>query len=120
MYVVETTSFVKSPSDEMKKVHREYLLKMLNSGKLKLAGRMTDNTGSCLLWETETVEEAKALASSDTYFSNGQTTFILNLTSSFSTTTLFCWHFCRLVGLFLSYNFCRNSLASCFLLGTVG
>ncbi|MGC8505469.1 MAG: YciI family protein [Thermoplasmata archaeon] len=77
MYVVETTSFVKSPSDEMKKIHREYLLKMLNSGKLKLAGRMVDNTGSFLVWEAETVEEARALASSDPYFSNGLTTFIL-------------------------------------------
>ena len=77
MFVVEITSFVRMPSDELKKVHREFLKKMLEQGELKLAGRMVDNTGSFLVWNTRDIEEAKSLASSDPYFANGLTTFVM-------------------------------------------
>lgn len=77
MYAVEMTSFLKMPEDEIKKIHRQFLKKNLDEGKLKLAGRMIDNTGSFLVWEAPTLEEAWKLASSDPYFKGGYTTFYL-------------------------------------------
>lgn len=77
MYVLEMTSFVKMPGDEIKKKHRAYLRKMVDAGKLMLAGRMVDNTGSLLLWNATNIEEAKKLASDDPYFKEGYTTFFL-------------------------------------------
>jgi uncharacterized protein YciI len=77
MYVMEITSFIKMPDEKMKAIHREFLKKMLGDKKLILAGRMLDNTGSFLLWEVNDTSEAKRVASSDPYFENGFTTFVL-------------------------------------------
>ena len=77
VYAVEMTSFVKMPGDEIKKEHRKFLRHQVENGKLKLAGRMLDNTGSFLVWEAGSLEEAKSLASSDPYFREGYTTFFM-------------------------------------------
>lgn len=77
MFVVEMTSFVKMPEDDIKAEHRKYLRAMVGEGKLKLAGRMIDNTGSFLVWEVSSLEEGKEFASSDPYFKNGYTTFFM-------------------------------------------
>lgn len=77
MYAMEMTAFVRMPEDDVKREHRKFLRKQMDQGHLKLAGRMLDNTGSFMLWEAETLEEAKKLASSDPYFANGYTTFFM-------------------------------------------
>lgn len=77
MYALEMTSFVKMPEDEMKKKHRNYLREQVKMGKLKLAGRMLDNTGSFMVWNATSLEEAKMLASDDPYFKEGYTTFFM-------------------------------------------
>lgn len=77
MYAVEMTSFVKMPEDDIKREHRMYLKENVEKGKLRLAGRMIDNTGSFLVWEAADLKEAKELASADPYFKNGYTTFFM-------------------------------------------
>lgn len=77
MYAMQMTSFIKMPDEEMKKKHRNFLREQVKAGRLKLAGRMLDNTGSFMLWEAPTLEEAKNLISQDPYFKEGYTTFFL-------------------------------------------
>lgn len=77
MFVVQMTSFVKMPGDDIKKEHRNFLKNMVSKGKLKLAGRMIDNTGSFLVWDAKDLEDARKMATGDPYFLQGYTTFFL-------------------------------------------
>jgi|ECHhosMinimDraft_1075155.scaffolds.fasta_scaffold00032_7 uncharacterized protein YciI len=77
MYVLEITSYMVKPDDKLLAEHRKYLKEVLSKGKLKLAGRMADNTGGILLWEVNSIQEAKELALKDPYYEKGVITFVL-------------------------------------------
>jgi|ECHnycMinimDraft_1075156.scaffolds.fasta_scaffold00361_6 Uncharacterized protein conserved in bacteria len=77
MYVLQIVLFLRLPNEEEQKIHRTYLKKMAEKGKLKLAGRMSDDSGSFLLWEVDTLDEARNIAMEEPYYKLGISTFIL-------------------------------------------
>lgn len=48
-------------------VHREYLAKLVESGKLWLSGPWADDTGALLVYEAENLAEAEGLLEADPY-----------------------------------------------------
>jgi uncharacterized protein len=51
--------------------HRQYLTTLKDKGQLVLAGPFTDGSGSLIVYEAATVEEAEALLQSDPFFAHG-------------------------------------------------
>ena len=77
MIICEIVSFSEQPSDEVKKLHRQFLREQSEMRKLVMAGRFADKTGSLMLWRVGSVKEAREIAMRDPYFRNEVTTFIL-------------------------------------------
>ncbi|MEX2425442.1 MAG: YciI family protein [Thermomicrobiaceae bacterium] len=51
--------------------HREYLAKLHAEGKLHTAGPFTDDSGSLIVYEVETEQEAKELIENDPFHEAG-------------------------------------------------
>ena len=87
MIVCELVSFYEQPSQELLKKHRNFLKNKGEEGKLLMAGRFSDGTGSLLIWKSDKLDEIKRIAMSDPYYLEGLTSFILkpwNLTWDFT------------------------------------
>jgi Uncharacterized protein conserved in bacteria len=67
VFVVEITKYLKTPTEELRKRHLDYLTECEKQGKLLLAGRFHDAEGAMIIWLTSSLEEAKALAEKDPY-----------------------------------------------------
>jgi uncharacterized protein YciI len=52
-------------------VHREYLSKLKEQGKLAASGPFQDGSGALIIYETETAEDAEALVREDPFNQNG-------------------------------------------------
>ena len=52
-------------------VHREYLGKLKEQGKLAASGPFHDGSGALIIYETETPEDAEALVREDPFNQNG-------------------------------------------------
>jgi len=57
--------------DEFRPVHRAYLTDLMNAGKLAIAGPFTDNSGSFIVYEAETKEQAEEMLKADPFCKNG-------------------------------------------------
>ncbi len=51
--------------------HLEYLERLQQEGRLVCAGPLTDQTGSLVMIEAETLEEAERMANGDPYVTHG-------------------------------------------------
>jgi uncharacterized protein YciI len=51
--------------------HRVYLRSLLDNGKLRLSGPWADDTGACIVYEAESIEDAQALLDADPYRAAG-------------------------------------------------
>ncbi len=56
---------------EIRPSHREYLAKLHEEGKLHAAGPFTDDSGSLIIYEVETEQEAKELIEADPFHEAG-------------------------------------------------
>ncbi len=56
---------------EIRPSHREYLAKLHGEGKLHAAGPFTDDSGSLIIYEVETEQEAKELIEADPFHEAG-------------------------------------------------
>ena len=74
---IEIVSFSEQPSNELMKQHRMFLRKKADQQKFVMGGRFADKSGSLMLWQVDSVNEAREIAMEDPYFQNGITTFIL-------------------------------------------
>jgi len=52
-------------------VHREYLTKLRDAGKLVISGPLTDHGGALIVLETESKEEAAAIVDNDPFVKSG-------------------------------------------------
>jgi uncharacterized protein YciI len=52
-------------------VHREYLTKLRDAGKLVISGPLTDRGGALIVYETESKEEAVAIVDADPFVKSG-------------------------------------------------
>lgn len=52
-------------------VHREYLRGLFDEGKIRISGPWGDDTGSMIVYEVESAEEAQALLDADPYMNAG-------------------------------------------------
>jgi hypothetical protein len=52
-------------------VHREYLTKLRDAGKLVISGPLTDSCGALIVLETESKEEAAAIVDADPFVKSG-------------------------------------------------
>jgi len=52
-------------------VHREYLTKLRDAGKLAFSGPFTDHGGALIMLEAETKEEAAAIVDADPFVKSG-------------------------------------------------
>jgi uncharacterized protein len=52
-------------------LHREYLTKLREAGKLAFSGPFTDHGGALIMLETETKEEAAAIVGADPFVKAG-------------------------------------------------
>jgi uncharacterized protein YciI len=52
-------------------VHREYLTKLRDTGKLVISGPLTDHGGALIVLETESKEEAAAIVDADPFVKSG-------------------------------------------------
>lgn len=85
MFLIELQSFVKPLNDEIIEEHIKFLREKFTEGKLRLAGKLVDNTDvppswpspGLIIWETSSVEEARKLSSDDPFFQKGYITFVL-------------------------------------------
>ena len=51
--------------------HREYLRSLFETGKLRLSGPWADDTGACIVYEADSLDEAQALLNADPYRAAG-------------------------------------------------
>lgn len=56
---------------QIRPTHRQYLTSLRERGQLAIAGPFTDDSGSCIVYETNSVEEAEKLLKGDPFYSNG-------------------------------------------------
>jgi uncharacterized protein len=56
---------------EIRPAHREYLGKLHAEGKLHTAGPFTDDSGSLIVYDVETEQEAKDLIEADPFHEEG-------------------------------------------------
>ncbi|MEO8053394.1 MAG: YciI family protein [Acidobacteriota bacterium] len=56
---------------EVRPVHREYLAKLRDAGKLVLSGPFTDSGGALIIYEADSKEEAAAIVDADPFTKAG-------------------------------------------------
>src|SRR6266446_4527337 len=56
---------------QVRPLHRQYLTSLRERGQLAIAGPFMDDSGSFIVYETNTVEEAEKLLTGDPFFENG-------------------------------------------------
>lgn len=56
---------------EVRPTHRQYLTSLLDRGQLAIAGPFTDDSGSLIVYEAASKEEAEALLQADPFNKNG-------------------------------------------------
>ena len=61
----------KAKVEAIRPVHRQYLTKLKDEGKLALAGPFLDNFGALIVYEAETVEQAESYLKGDPFHANG-------------------------------------------------
>lgn len=61
----------KAKVDEIRPIHRQYLLGLKDKGQLAATGPFTDGTGALIIYETNTAEEAEKLIKGDPFCQNG-------------------------------------------------
>lgn len=61
----------KAKVEEIRPVHRQYLLGLKEKGQLAAAGPLTDGSGALIIYEAETKEDAEKLIQADPFCKNG-------------------------------------------------
>lgn len=61
----------KSKIDEFRPPHREYLKGLIESGKLVIAGPITDNTGGLIVYNVEQESEVEDIIKADPFYKCG-------------------------------------------------
>ena len=61
----------KAKVEAIRPVHRQYLTKLKEEGKLAIAGPFMDNYGALIVYEAETAELAETYLKGDPFHSNG-------------------------------------------------
>ena len=59
------------PRQAVRPAHRDYLWSLANAGKLLHAGPFADDSGALLVYEAESLEEAKAILAADPFSKEG-------------------------------------------------
>jgi uncharacterized protein YciI len=57
--------------DSIRPVHRQYLLRLRETGRLAASGPFTDGSGALIVYEAESAEEAEQLLKGDPFHANG-------------------------------------------------
>ena len=61
----------KAKVEAIRPVHRQYLTKLKEEGKLAIAGPFMDNYGALIVYEAETAEVAESYLKADPFNANG-------------------------------------------------
>ncbi len=61
----------KAKVDAFRPVHRQYLTKLRDEGKLAISGPFMDNYGALIVYEAETAELAESYLKGDPFHTNG-------------------------------------------------
>ncbi|HEV8060003.1 MAG TPA: YciI family protein [Gemmataceae bacterium] len=61
----------KAKVDAFRPVHRQYLTKLRDEGKLAISGPFMDNYGALIVYEAETAELAESYLKGDPFHANG-------------------------------------------------
>lgn len=59
------------PRQTVRPAHRDYLWSLANAGKLLHAGPFADDSGALLVYEAESLDEAKAILAEDPFSKEG-------------------------------------------------
>jgi uncharacterized protein YciI len=61
----------KAKIQQLRPVHRQYLTSLRENGRLAVAGPFTDDSGSLIVYEAATREEAEQILQGDPFYQNG-------------------------------------------------
>jgi uncharacterized protein YciI len=61
----------KAKVDAIRPVHRQYLARLKDEGKLAISGPFLDNYGALIVYEAETAEQAESYLKGDPFHANG-------------------------------------------------
>lgn len=66
-YAAVQSAIVPETPEEIRKLHLEFLGKLIKEGKVYARGRFLDGTGGLIIYQAESLEEAKEMAEADPF-----------------------------------------------------